>query len=315
MRIACCVLLLFPALAVAEDLVPAGVARIDITPKYPVRLSGYGSRRAESSGVAQPISAKALALGEEPVVILTVDNLGVPEEISAEVAKRAGLPRERLAVCSSHTHSAPMLTNVAPTLFGLPIPPEHAKRIDQYTRELTDNLEQVTKAALADRKPSKISWAKGKVPFAANRRTYNGPVDHDLPALKVEDEKGKLRAILVNYACHCTTLGGEFNQIHGDWAGAAQELLERSHPGAVALVAIGCGADANPFPRGTLNNVISHGESIALEVRRLLGGAWKPLPGQVAARFEKIDLDFEKLPTREQWQALAKQPGAVGYHA
>src|ERR1051326_4790441 len=205
--------LLLPPLVAAQELVPAGVAKIDITPKYPVRLSGYGSRRAESAGVAQPIGAKALAIGEAPVVVLTVDNLGVPETISAEIAKRLGLPRERLAVCSSHTHSAPMLTNVAPTLFGLPIPPEHQQHIDQYTRELTDSLEKVAREALADRKPPRLSWAGGKAPVAATRPTHNGRVDHDLPVMKVEDEKGKLRAIFVNSACHCTTLGGDFNQV------------------------------------------------------------------------------------------------------
>ena len=27
--------------------------------------------------------------------------------------------------------------------------------------------------------------------------------------------------MLVNYACHCTTLGGEFNKICAEWAGYA----------------------------------------------------------------------------------------------
>src|SRR5262245_29322237 len=229
-------LITLPTLLRADDLVPAGVARADITPKYAVRLSGYGSRRAESGGVAQPIWAKALAIGADAVLILTVDNLGVPEELTAEVAKRVKLPRERVALCSSHTHSAPMLTNVGPTLFGTPIPPEHQKNIDRYTKELADALAKVAQAALDDRKPAKIAWAKGKAAFAANRRTAGGPVDHDLPVLRVADADGKLRALLVNYACHCTTLGGEWNKLHGDWAGCAQELLERANPGTVAMI-------------------------------------------------------------------------------
>jgi putative membrane-bound dehydrogenase-like protein len=312
----CCFIAL-PALLRADDLVPVGVARADITPKYAVRLSGYGSRRAESNGVAQPIWAKALAIGvgADASLILTVDNLGVPEEFTAEVARRVNVPRERVALCSSHTHSAPMLTNVAPTLFGLPIPPGHQQHIDQYTKELGEALAKVARAALDDRRPGCIAWAKGKVTFAANRRTAGGPVDHDLPVLRVTDADGKLRALLVNYACHCTTLGGEFNQVHGDWAGYAQELIERASPGAVAMIAIGCGADANPAPRGNVKLAEQHGEAISREVSRLLQGEWKPLPGKIAAQFKKIDLDFDKLPTRAEWEARAKQPGAVGYHA
>jgi putative membrane-bound dehydrogenase-like protein len=309
------------AAAWAENLVPVGVASVDITPHFPVRLSGYGARRTESDGVAQPIWAKSLAIGESPsaVVLITVDNLGISDEISAEVARRLvekyGLSRERLAICASHTHCAPMLTHVAPTLFGMPIPPEHQRHIDQYTVELTDKLERVAAVALADRKPARLSWSKGKVTFAANRRTAGGPVDHDLPVLKVEDPNGAIRAIFVNYACHCTTLEGNFNRVHGDWCGAAQELIQRSHPGAVALVAIGCGADSNPFPRSSPNLATQHGESIALEVNRLLAGPWVPLPGGIDVRFERVELDFDTLPTKAQWESLAKQPGAIGYHA
>src|SRR5688572_25941277 len=83
----------------------AGAARVDITPNYPVRLSGYGGRRDESAGVAQRIFARALALGEEgapPAVLVAVENLGVPDRVVTEVAgrveKKAGVPRERFAV-------------------------------------------------------------------------------------------------------------------------------------------------------------------------------------------------------------------------
>src|SRR5262245_35454779 len=91
-----------------------GVAAVDITPKYNVRLSGFGFRRAESEGVSQRIWAKALAFGkDEPAVVIAVDNLGVPEAVVAEVARRLakkGVSRDRLAVTATHTHTAPMLT-------------------------------------------------------------------------------------------------------------------------------------------------------------------------------------------------------------
>ena len=87
------------------------------------------------------------------------------------------------------------------------------------------------------------------VGFAMNRRTPGGPVDHALPMLRAADDDGTIRAILVNYACHCTTLDPADNLISGDWAGFAQEAIERDHPGAIALTLIGCGADANPESR------------------------------------------------------------------
>ncbi len=60
--------------------------------------------------------------------------------------------------------------------------------------------------------------------------------------------------MLFGYACHCTTLGGEFNKICAEWAGYACDDIERQPPGAVAIAIIGCGADANPEPRRNLDD-------------------------------------------------------------
>lgn len=300
----------------------AGVARIDITPNYPIRLSGYGNRRTESEGIAQRLWAKALALGntnKRPALLVTVDNCGVSAQITEEVAsrlqKKRGILRERFTLVSSHTHGGPCLTGVIPNLFSQPIPPEHQATIDRYTRELIDKLEEVSLAALDDLKPSRLGWAQGQVHFAKNRRTKDGPVDPTLGLFRVTDPEGKIRALLVNYACHATTLQGEYNQVHADWPGHAQVFMERDHPGAVALVAIGCGADANPQPRGQPEHAQQHGEAVAAEVRRLLDQPLRPLRGALEGRLKRFQLPFQTLPTREQWEQRAKQDGIVGYHA
>jgi hypothetical protein len=119
----------------------------------------------------------------------------------------------------------------------------------------------------------------------------------------------------VNYACHCTTLGGEWNQIHGDWSGCTQSSIEREHAGAVALVSIGCGADANPTPRGKVELAQAYGEAIAAEVKRLLGGTTETLTALPRGQLRRFELDFDPHPTREQWTKRAAQQGIVGYHA
>jgi len=314
-----------------DPLMQIGVARIDITPDYPIRLSGYGSRRTNSEGVAQKIFAKALAFGsdrEGASILFTVDNCGVPSSVTDEVAarlkKRAGIPRERVALCSSHTHSAPMLTGVLPFLFAMDIPPDQQATIDRYTRELTDKLERVALDALSNRALSKLSWMEGTVNFAKNRRVVRGtnfvfgdndagPVDHTFAAMLVRGADDQLRAVLGNYACHCTTLSS--NRVHGDWSGCAQEAIERDNPGAIALISIGCGADANPFPRGTGTNAEAHGAEIATEVRRLLALPSKPLTKLPEGKLKRFNLDFDPLPTRAEWEERATKPGAVGYHA
>ena len=299
-----------------------GAAAVDITPDYPIRLSGYGNRTNVNTGVTQRLFAKALAMGsdaEAPAILVTVDNCAVPgsmrDEVIRRLAAKAKVQADRFALLSTHTHCAPMLEGVLPNLFSGDIPAEHLPAIERYTRELTDRIEEVVLAALAKRKPAQLSWGVGTVGFAANRRGNRlKPVDHALPMLRVVGEDGTISALFTSYACHCTTL--DIATIHGDWAGCAQEALQREFPGAIALVALGAGADQNPTPRRTMELVARYGEAVAAEVKRLAGGSLRPLNGAIDCRSQSIDLAYDTLPTQEEWQTLAQsKTPAVAYHA
>jgi len=308
--------------AAAEDLVPVGVAKIDITPPYPIRLTGYANRTTESDGVAQHIWAKALAIGSDegdgPVLLMTVENCGVPESLTRVVVKRLvrelHLRPERINICSTHCHTGPWLVGFLPLHTVEGIPPEHREHMRQYTDQLGRWMVEVSQKALQSRQPARLRWAQGQVNFSMNRRPVKdgrcpglgvnpqGPVDHSLPMLRVDDPQGEVRAVVLDYACHCTTLTGKHNEIHGDWAGCAMGLIEARHPGATALVCIGCGADANPEPRSEMEYVTRHGEAVADEVQRLLAGPLTPVTGKITARSRTIRIPFETLPTREEFQ-------------
>ena len=53
------------AAALAFSTRVPGVASVDITPDYNVRLNGFGHRKSESEGVTAKIYAKALAFRDE----------------------------------------------------------------------------------------------------------------------------------------------------------------------------------------------------------------------------------------------------------
>ncbi|HUR46722.1 MAG TPA: PVC-type heme-binding CxxCH protein [Candidatus Saccharimonadales bacterium] len=308
--------------AESNEPLEVGVAQVDVTPDYAIRLNGFGGRRAESEGVTQKIWAKALAFGDArlgPAVIITTDNLGIPAEMTQEIAKRlakTGLKPDRLSITASHSHTAPMLKDVAPTIFGVPIPPEHQAHIDQYTREFTDKLEQVALAAIRDIRPSRVSWGVGSATFATNRRTPGGPVDHDLPVLVVRDLEGKPRAIYFSYACHCVTLS--HNKISGDWLGYAMEEVQQKFPGAIALASVGCGADSNPssgVTGGKFEIASKQGGEIAREVGRLLGTPLTAITNRPVTRLTQIELPFAKARTRAEWEQRAKANDAAGHQA
>ncbi|MBS33757.1 MAG: hypothetical protein CMO68_05050 [Verrucomicrobiales bacterium] len=303
-----------------------GAAAIDVTPGFPVRLSGFGFRRAESEGVTHKIWAKALAIDDGqngPAVLITVDNLGVPwpmvQTAAGRLRAKTGLAPERFAVTATHTHTAPMLSGVAPTLFGQPIPAAHQQRIDRYTEQLTGWIEQAALEAMSDLQPGRLEWSPGsagQVGFAKNRRAKGGPVDHDLPVLIARTANGGIRAIYTSYACHCVTLS--HNKISGDWAGYAQEWLQKNHPGTVALVSIGCGADQNPDTGVTGDNTAAasaQGRQIADEVARRLKGALTPITGRLNTTLGQVALAFGTPPAKAEWEHLAKRTDAVGYHA
>lgn len=291
-------------------------------------MTGYGGRTTESEGVEQRLWARAVALGDDRAgayVLVTADLCGVPAELCDEVGRRleskAGIARERFVLSVTHTHSGPVVAGYAPMIFAEPPPPDQQERIDTYTRILVDRIEQVGLEALSGRVPCALGWGQGTVGFAANRRVVkdgrwegfgvaaDAPVDRELPVLSAVDAAGKVRAVLVGYACHCTTLGGDFNKICGDWAGYACEALERELPGAVPLIVIGCAADANPEPRGALDMAKAHGEALAKETMRVMAGSLAELPRPSEGHASRIELPFDRLPTRDEWQAAAQGSG------
>jgi hypothetical protein len=245
-------------------------------------------------------------------VLVTADLIGVPLYMTEEVGrrlKRAGVEPEQLAISATHTHTGPSLSKVLPFIFKTPLTAEEQSVVDRYSAELVDKLERVALAALADRRPARVEWGRGTASFAANRRVLtdgkwvafgvapDGPIDRDLPILAVRNTDGSLRAVLVSYACHATTLEGKDNFVHGDWPAAAQAFIEERHPGAIALVAIGTGADANPNPRGGgLADVERHGREIAAEVERLLGRALRPIAATPIGRSRRISLPLASSP-------------------
>jgi len=317
--------------ALTDKTMDVGVARIDITPEGPIRLAGYGVReKTESDGVLQRLEAKALAFGSDAQgasVLITVDLVGIPWHITAKLAERLstkmGLNPAQLVICATHTHSGPEVGNLlnilqyrgeksfSDSLLSL----DHLLHISQYTEQLFQKLEQVSVAAMKDRKPALVAWGQGQAQFAKNRRTTDGPVDLALPVLRVTDPTGKLRALLVNYACHGTTLPGDVNKIHGDWMGEGQKLIEAKHPGTVAMIAIGCGADANPNPRGTMEHVASHGLEISNNVDKILTAQLQPLTFPPVGRVKWVKLPFAKVPTVPELIKQTEDRTVKGYYA
>lgn len=282
----------------------AGVAKRDITPIGSVRLSGYAARSTPSVGVADSIYVRALALygavaaqdskaaSAQRYILVSVDSIGLPESITlkvlSKIREKQNVQRSEIVFCASHSHTTPHLDGGLTNLFAVDMPAEELKASTEYTRFFIDQIAAAVIEAIENLQPVELAIGQGDAQFGTNRRVLanrawagagnppEGVRDPSVPVMAVRTKEGKWLAVAYDYACHCTSISPEINQISGDWAGISAANVEKMLPGIVALPVIGCGADINPNPRGTAELAQQHGIELANSVRKVVEGGLEP---------------------------------------
>lgn len=312
----------------------AGIGREIITPAEPLWMTGYAARTHPADGTAQDLWVKALAF-EDPSgrrgLLLTLDLCGITrvitDRVAMELEQRYQVPRSAVMTNVSHTHCSPWLEG---NLIGLRLfAPEDMQKLQAYRRSLEEKMIRAASAAFDALAPAKLSWGEDLASFAINRRNntekdaprlretgeLRGPIDPRVPVLAVRAANGELRALLVSYACHNTTLS--FYQWHGDYAGCAMVELEKRHPGTTVLFAIGCGADQNPNPRGTVEHAEAHGRALADAADRALARPMQKIEGGFTPAFADLTLAIGEKPTEAVLREMREkqQPNREMYQA
>ncbi|MCP5541528.1 MAG: neutral/alkaline non-lysosomal ceramidase N-terminal domain-containing protein [Akkermansiaceae bacterium] len=299
----------------------AGFARATITPEKLIWMSGYAARKKPAEGKVQDLFAKAMALEDETggrFVFVTLDLIGVPQGLRWRVAKRAEeqfqLPPERLLLNASHTHSGPEPWRRAEPPTEEQLESQKTRDSWEYTRDLEEKMVAIIGDAIGRLEAARITFGHARCGFAMNRRrdyslpeghpnankapNPDGPVDHAVPALRIEAPDGALKGVLFGYACHNTSLG--FQNYCGDYAGYAQEYLEANREGFQAMFLMGCAGDQNPYPRRSgvvpgvtdLELAMQHGRSLANAVEMALTVNPRGVGGGIVAGYEEIDLVY-----------------------
>jgi hypothetical protein len=247
---------------------------------------------------------------------VTTDLLGLPRSLTSEVSEHAnksyGLRRGQILFNSSHTHTGPVVKSSLAGAYQLDA--TQTALIDEYTRRLKDGLLKVIGEAVRDLSPARLAYARSTAPFAVNRRQFTaggvvigvnpeGVADREVPTLRVESEGGTLRGVVFGYACHNTTMTGEFYQFSGDYAGFAQAAVERAHPGATAMFVMGCGADINPSPRSKRELAEQHGETLAQAVEQAMAKGMRPVDGPIKSAIGVTPIPFEGPPAKAEFQS------------
>ena len=307
-----------------------GASKVDITPDEPVRLSGYASRLVPSQGIEDRLSARALVLSpgsstQDALVIVSIDAIGISAVMTERVLERVlptlKIPRSRIVFCTTHSHTAPHLDGLIPNLFGVPMSQEENAAMLRTTQKTIEGISKAVLDAAANLKPGTVEYGLGRAEFAINRRMLKdkqwvgigtvdqGPVDRNVRILRVRDMSGKLLAVSYQYACHSTSISPDANKISGDWGGISASILEEKNPGCIALPIIGCGADANPNPRGTIELSRQHGAEMATSVQEVLSHELKALPKPTNAAFVLVALASQR-PNKATLEGMQKSGSA-----
>ena len=223
-----------------KDILRAGTAKIDITPKKPVKMAGYASRKDLSDGVHDPLSARVVIFENncQRLILVSTDLLGFYNETAGPLRKAIidefKLKPSELFLTAIHTHAGPTLT--------IDKKKGHPNNLE-YTESLKSKLIKVIRKAYDNIGEVRTGIGVGYSPVGANRRELRinnagessiqlgrnpyGPTDKEVLVMKVAKPDGTVVAALFDYATHATCLGGRNLKISGDVLGLAEQFVEK----------------------------------------------------------------------------------------
>ena len=267
-----------------------GACREDITPPIGIYFRNWGAATEEvAAGVHRPLSASALTLqispDARPVVLMSLD-LGWWRSSRDEwyvrgyVLKALDLTPDRLMIHFTHTHAGPVLCREDEDKPG-------GEKIGPYLDSLREAIIRVIRGALATAAPAALEWRYGRCGLARNRdlpdpdnpRYLSGfnpsaPADDTLLVGRATDDGGRILAILVNYACHPTTLAWDNHLLSPDFVGAMRETVEGHTGQAICLYLHGASGELAPREQYTSDTEIAdaNGRQLGFAVLATLAG-------------------------------------------
>jgi hypothetical protein len=265
----------------------AGLAEADITPKVPVEKVGW-LRRILADTIVDPLYARALVLESEAarIAFVALDVISVRwHQVCAirSTAARLGIPETHVLVAATHNHAGPAVCSSGFT-----------PRDDAYVGFMLERTAQALGRAAANLAPARIAVAsaiEGRVAFirryfmrdgsvrthppiaSPEIRCAEGVVDPEVGVLCVQDMAGKVRGLVVNFACHPTQHGGD-TCISAGFPGQLSLALKEQFGGDCVTLflngAFGNAHAANPLDPESTEDMRWIGATLASDAARLV---------------------------------------------
>ena len=240
----------------------AGAAACDITPPVGIYHRMWGAAAHDrSTGVHQPLVATLLWLEpaegdpSQALVIASLDHCLLDaadvELLRNSIAIQTGISPQQVQLAVTHTHAAGLMSRSRADLPG-------GELIGPYLDGLAEKLGAVATQARERCQLASIVYGTGHCNLAQNRDFYDearqqfvcgfnpaGRADDTLLVAKVTAEGGQPLAVVVNYACHPTTLAWQNTLISPDYVGGLRQTVEQ-HAHTPCLFLQGASGDLGP---------------------------------------------------------------------
>ena len=260
------------------NVLQCNIGIADITPVDSVNLAGFAARVGLSTGIHRPLKTHCLVIEKDTirVCIITNDMMEIPiamsKDLREQISVQTGIPFGHIFIHNIHTHSAPRVTGSSVEPGGT-----NFNFRKMFMETLVENAVRTAnnKAGFV---PFTIEVGKGESDINCNRREKDGPINHDIYAVRFLDKKGAPIVSLLNFGCHPVSLGHRSRVVSTDYPGIAVEEMQKEWGGKVFFFT---GASGNVDPCGPLSAETSYAE----ERGRQLADAIRQI------RFEKLKPD------------------------
>ncbi|MEK6781175.1 MAG: neutral/alkaline non-lysosomal ceramidase N-terminal domain-containing protein [Bacteroidota bacterium] len=216
-----------------------GIGEINYTPEIGLDMAGnYRGNDYASRGVHDPLYAKAMVAANEKgdkVALLTVDICYIPKEsvemMRAYIASNTTIAPANIMIMATHTHSGPVSDLNAPKAKEyLTKAADAVVKADEDVRPTVLSVGRTTEDRVSHNRRLKckdgtthMCWEKFEPGFVIEPW---GPIDPELITLSIAQE-GKPIGVIVNFACHATTLTGNNWLYSADYPGYLGEAIQR----------------------------------------------------------------------------------------
>jgi len=236
----------------------AGAAQTVITPPVGTSLAGYFQDRVSES-VRDDLHCRALVLeaSGEKIVLVSCDLISIPRDIALpakeRIQKQTNIAPDNVLICATHTHTGPETrigrvvpanTDYLATLPRLIADTVAAADADMFEALLfTGREEEHQLGTIRLGRKTDGSEVFGKTHVIGPARD----IDPEVLAVIVRDMRGRVRAVLVNYANHVDVIGGGGAKfLSADWPGEMAKAVAGVYgPDVVTLLLNGACGDIN----------------------------------------------------------------------